>query len=214
VNGGAQHSKRVTRWLRIGLWAQLASSHPPSRSPGGRRPERVEAGCGPGQAECAVGLTGQRHRSNAADECLDVGYEQSWITQPLRTCPDTCRHGSGSGPQLSWHCSRLRTCWPHFWPHRLVRIFRIKPLNWSPLTESNRRPSPYHGDALPTELRGHTAGRASGSTAGWRGTARPGTGCTSQPSAPAEHTRPVLAEPNHPQQARSPDRRRGAGCYQ
>ena len=25
---------------------------------------------------------------------------------------------------------------------------------WSPLTESNRRPSPYHGDALPTELRG------------------------------------------------------------
>jgi len=22
----------------------------------------------------------------------------------------------------------------------------------SPLTESNRRPSPYHGDALPTEL--------------------------------------------------------------
>src|SRR5690348_8503247 len=31
---------------------------------------------------------------------------------------------------------------------------RIRPLTWSPLTESNRRPSPYHGDALPTELRG------------------------------------------------------------
>ena len=32
------------------------------------------------------------------------------------------------------------------------------PSSWlvceSPLTESNRRPSPYHGDALPTELRG------------------------------------------------------------
>ena len=27
-------------------------------------------------------------------------------------------------------------------------------ITWSPLTESNRRPSPYHGDALPTELRG------------------------------------------------------------
>jgi hypothetical protein len=27
----------------------------------------------------------------------------------------------------------------------------------SPLTESNRRPSPYHGDALPTELRGPTS---------------------------------------------------------
>src|ERR1043165_8224227 len=25
----------------------------------------------------------------------------------------------------------------------------------SPFTESNRRPSPYHGDALPTELKGH-----------------------------------------------------------
>ena len=24
----------------------------------------------------------------------------------------------------------------------------------SPVTESNRRPSPYHGDALPTELTG------------------------------------------------------------
>src|SRR3954451_15967165 len=31
---------------------------------------------------------------------------------------------------------------------------------WSPLTESNRRPSPYHGDALPTELRGRTRRRA------------------------------------------------------
>ena len=27
-------------------------------------------------------------------------------------------------------------------------------MTWSPVTESNRRPSPYHGDALPTELRG------------------------------------------------------------
>src|SRR6266496_1032650 len=31
---------------------------------------------------------------------------------------------------------------------------RTKPLSWSPVTESNRRPSPYHGDALPTELTG------------------------------------------------------------
>ena len=27
-------------------------------------------------------------------------------------------------------------------------------MTWSPVTESNRRPSPYHGDALPTELTG------------------------------------------------------------
>src|ERR1700712_2273872 len=26
----------------------------------------------------------------------------------------------------------------------------------SPFTESNRRPSPYHGDALPTELKGRS----------------------------------------------------------
>ena len=31
---------------------------------------------------------------------------------------------------------------------------RNRPLSWSPVTESNRRPSPYHGDALPTELTG------------------------------------------------------------
>src|SRR5689334_742061 len=44
----------------------------------------------------------------------------------------------------------------------------------SPLTESNRRPSPYHGDALPSELRGpaptdeltRSIGRASAQDAG------------------------------------------------
>ncbi len=30
------------------------------------------------------------------------------------------------------------------------------PVFWSPLTESNRGPSPYHGDALPSELRGRS----------------------------------------------------------
>jgi hypothetical protein len=32
--------------------------------------------------------------------------------------------------------------------------FEVTSLSWSPVTESNRRPSPYHGDALPTELTG------------------------------------------------------------
>src|ERR1700728_4529720 len=35
-----------------------------------------------------------------------------------------------------------------------VRNLRFILLTWSPVTESNRRPSPYHGDALPTELTG------------------------------------------------------------
>src|SRR5580704_5527899 len=38
-------------------------------------------------------------------------------------------------------------------PH-LPDTYTKKPSELSPLTESNRRPSPYHGDALPTELRG------------------------------------------------------------
>ena len=59
-----------------------------------------------------------------------------------------------SEPLRIWHCPGIRTCWPHFWPHWLFRAFRNWLLTWSPLTESNRRPSPYHGDALPTELRG------------------------------------------------------------
>src|SRR5215471_12024974 len=37
----------------------------------------------------------------------------------------------------------------------LTRLVPTKQaLTWSPVTESNRRPSPYHGDALPTELTG------------------------------------------------------------
>jgi hypothetical protein len=57
-------------------------------------------------------------------------------------------------------CVTARGRRPHRAPARMAarpkyiwtRI-RIHPLT-SPLTESNRRPSPYHGDALPTELRG------------------------------------------------------------
>ena len=44
----------------------------------------------------------------------------------------------------TWHSRECKTGWPHLWPHQLVRIFRILPLMWSPLTESNRRSSPYH----------------------------------------------------------------------
>src|SRR5579871_1595810 len=44
--------------------------------------------------------------------------------------------------------------WPPEWPPKPVRFVRINSVTWSPVTESNRRPSPYHGDALPTELTG------------------------------------------------------------
>ena len=39
-------------------------------------------------------------------------------------------------------------------PKREHGAWRNVKTSGSPLTESNRRPSPYHGDALPTELRG------------------------------------------------------------
>src|SRR5689334_19933690 len=54
----------------------------------------------------------------------------------------------------------------------------------SPLTESNRRPSPYHGDALPTELRGRrTAYR------------RTRTGKSTRPARRHEIDFPRLTEP-------------------
>ena len=64
------------------------------------------------------------------------------------------RTPAGMRPSLSWRCPPTGTLSPPYCPPQPVRIFRILPLTWSPLTESNRRPSPYHGDALPTELRG------------------------------------------------------------
>jgi hypothetical protein len=38
--------------------------------------------------------------------------------------------------------------WPPEWPPWTVRDVRISSLSWSPVTESNRRPSPYHGHLI------------------------------------------------------------------
>ena len=65
-------------------------------------------------------------------------------------------------------------------------------MNWSPLTESNRRPSPYHGDALPTELRGQVADRW---LQRWPTRTHGGLGATCPPTGspvPGEHTRPEI----------------------
>src|SRR6476469_10045030 len=61
----------------------------------------------------------------------------------------------------------------------------------SPNTESNRRPSPYHGDALPTELLGQQSTRLHGGGTGREIGSRQGPApvdCRStagQPSSPA-----------------------------
>jgi hypothetical protein len=39
-------------------------------------------------------------------------------------------------------------------PQLSVRVPQLQDFSRSPLTDSNRRPPPYHGGALPTELRG------------------------------------------------------------
>src|SRR5919201_76248 len=39
-------------------------------------------------------------------------------------------------------------------PRRPTELAQMQALPRSPLTDSNRRPPPYHGGALPTELRG------------------------------------------------------------
>src|SRR3954462_12489147 len=55
----------------------------------------------------------------------------------------------------------------------------------SPFTESNRRPSPYHGDALPTELKGRARRAVEDSTrrpdAVGEGAAPPDPGSNKQP---------------------------------
>ena len=38
----------------------------------------------------------------------------------------------------------------------LISVIKINKTKWCPQTESNRRPFPYHGNALPTELCGLT----------------------------------------------------------
>jgi hypothetical protein len=78
-------------------------------------------------------------------------FVMNWpkIPRPLWTSPRLQQTQASRGePSLTWRCPRIRSCWPHCWPHYIVRIFRIWPLSWSPLTESNRRPSPYHESML------------------------------------------------------------------
>jgi hypothetical protein len=53
-----------------------------------------------------------------------------------------------------WNRARIRSNLAPGMAPEDVQNVRIIFLSWSPVTESNRRPSPYHGDALPTELTG------------------------------------------------------------
>src|ERR1700709_1570811 len=66
--------------------------------------------------------------------------------------------GSGGGTRTRDTTIMSCVLYPPELPRRLAEppadlTVRREPAQ-SPFTESNRRPSPYHGDALPTELKG------------------------------------------------------------
>src|SRR5215213_3838018 len=71
----------------------------------------------------------------------------------------------------------------------------------SPFTESNRRPSPYHGDALPTELKGRArravgdSTRRSRPSRGGGLTDAPGSGPDEQPAVRGARRRRADARP-------------------
>ena len=91
-----------------------------------------------------------------------TGYAR-WLAAlliPSRTAADLFAgwwqliSGLGAVPRvLVWDAAHANS--PHPSTSRPSRVCSILTTDLqSPLTESNRRPSPYHGDALPTELRG------------------------------------------------------------
>jgi hypothetical protein len=86
----------------------------------------------------------------------DPGDALVQAAAPRRPClPETL----GSIPA----CPTVPDISPHQCPHCFHCLGRIRPLTWSPLTESNRRPSPYHGarpavlDVLPEPTRADPA---------------------------------------------------------
>src|SRR6476620_548460 len=62
--------------------------------------------------------------------------------------------GSGGGTRTRDTTIMSRVLYPPELPRRGGRTTPGGDPIQSPFTESNRRPSPYHGDALPTELKG------------------------------------------------------------
>jgi hypothetical protein len=114
-------------------------------------------------------ILGAKWERRSAAECCQI---RSDAVNAGRVTPITCRVDTkqcvqplarqvvvlavvGSRPILEkilrhTHAAPFKrlTVSPHRCPHRPANSDRISPLTWSPLTESNRRPSPYHGSCL------------------------------------------------------------------
>ncbi len=83
-------------------------------------------------AQCVPDILGHYMLQALIGEPLQV--EAGQVVVPRADLPETV----DASPAL-------RTVSPHLCPHDIPRSDRNLPLTWSPLTESNRRPSPYHG---------------------------------------------------------------------
>src|SRR5215471_8614582 len=108
-------------------------------------------------ARSAVSLAALARRSH-------VSPGQTPLTASLAAAQGTCAAGARSAVSLAAlarrsHVSRTSPC-----SLRSLGVTGLTRLA-SPLTDLNRRPLPYHGSALPTELRGRKAHRIATSAA-------------------------------------------------
>ena len=117
--------------------------------------DRVRAGCDtrPGTRRWPGSpLPGRGHDTGAAVTCAFTVMARIWRGCPGH--PRSCRHGVAGLALAGCLCLLRAAISPHRASEPRPDFFESWRSSWSPVTESNRRPSPYHGDALPTELTG------------------------------------------------------------
>jgi hypothetical protein len=112
---------------------------------------------------------------------------------PRRKRSAACASGSSEMPGSGHLLAELLPLKCHSLEGGIRFYIRKSFTTLSPLTESNRRPSPYHGDALPTELRGHSRRIF---CPAWRGRHRR--------NRVGEHTRPEIITLTRPASRRDP----------
>jgi hypothetical protein len=96
-----------------------------------------------------VALTSSRTTISACEQGFCVSRGRSHCGEPVSE--DAARRRVASRvPKMCPECVRV------FLLQTTINAY-VQGLSRSPLTDSNRRPPPYHGGALPTELRGRSA---------------------------------------------------------
>ena len=119
-----------------------ARSRTGGNGPSGLGPVRLRLM--PDRAATGAGLSGARSLGRRGARDL--------TGRPGR--PRSCRHGQAGVARWAASSPLRAAVSPHRLSETRPDFFELLGSSWSPVTESNRRPSPYHGDALPTELTG------------------------------------------------------------